>query len=65
MERRRFKQSQSLEERLAEEASRLREEAKLLPPGGVRDATLRRARQAETGARVSEWLSSAGLAPPK
>jgi hypothetical protein len=65
MERRRFKQSQSLEERLAEEARRLREEAKLLPPGAVRDATLRRARQAETGARVSEWLSSPGLAPPK
>ena len=29
--RRRFKQTQSLEERLAEEAKRLREEAKLLP----------------------------------
>jgi hypothetical protein len=31
-------QTQSLEERLAEEAKRLREEAKLLPPGAVREA---------------------------
>ena len=33
MQRRRFKQNVSLEIRLAEEAKRLREEAKLLPPG--------------------------------
>jgi hypothetical protein len=32
MERRRFIQTQSLEERLAEEAKRLRAEAKLHPP---------------------------------
>ena len=37
MMRRRFKQTQSLEERLSEEAKRLREEAKLLPPGAVRE----------------------------
>ena len=44
-ERRRFKQTQSLEERLSEEAKRLREEAKLLPPGVVRDAVIRRAQR--------------------
>jgi hypothetical protein len=33
MQRRRFKQIQSLEERLSEEAKRLREEANSLPPG--------------------------------
>jgi hypothetical protein len=65
MLRRRFKQTKSLEERLAEEAKRLREEAKLLPPGTVREALLRRARQAETGSHMSEWLSSPGLRPPK
>jgi hypothetical protein len=65
MMRRRFKQTQSLEERLAEEAKRLREEAKLLPPGAVREALLRKARQAETGSHMSEWLSSPGLQPPK
>jgi len=35
MDRRRFNQTQSLEERLAEEAKRLRTEAKLLPPGAA------------------------------
>jgi hypothetical protein len=60
-QRRRFKQLKSFEERLAEDAKRLREEAKLLPRGAMRDATLRKARQAETG----EWLSSPGLQPPK
>ena len=36
--RRRFKQIQFLEERLAEVAKRLQEEAQLLPPGAQRDA---------------------------
>jgi hypothetical protein len=64
-ERRRFKQIQSLEERLAEEAKRLREQAKLLKPGILRDELLRKARQAETGSRMSEWLRSPDLQPPK
>jgi hypothetical protein len=65
MQRRRFKQTQSLEERLANEAKRLREEANLLPPGALRDAVLRKARQAETGSQMSEWLHSPGLQPPR
>jgi hypothetical protein len=65
MLRRRFKQALSLEERLVEEAKRLREEAKSLPPGAEREALLRKARQAETGSHMSEWLSSPGLRPPK
>jgi hypothetical protein len=44
-QRRRLKQLKSLEERLAEDAKRLREEAKLLPRGAMRDTTLRKARQ--------------------
>ena len=60
MQRRRFKQTLSLEERLAEEAKRLREEAKSLPPGARREELLRKARQAETGSHMSEWLSSPG-----
>ena len=63
--RRRFKQLQSLEERLSEEAKRLREEAKSLPPGAARETLLRKARQAETGSHMSEWLTSPGLQPPK
>jgi hypothetical protein len=62
--RRRFKQTQSLEQRLADEAVRLREQAKLLPPGLVREQVLRKARQAETGSHMSEWLRSPGLQPP-
>ena len=64
-QRRRFNQSLSLEERLAEEAKLLREEAELLPPGAVRDETIRRARQAEVGVHMSEWLRSPGLQSPK
>ena len=52
--RRRFKQSNSLEERLTEEAARLREQAKLLQPGAVRKALLRKARQAEIGSHMSQ-----------
>ena len=65
MKRRRSKPVQSLEERLSEEAKRLRSEANLLPPGTERDALIRKARQAETGSHVREWLSSPGLQPPK
>lgn len=64
MQRRRIKQVQSLEERLEEEAKRLREQAKLLPPGTLRETLLRKARQAETGSHISEWLRSSELQPP-
>jgi hypothetical protein len=40
--RRRFKQTKSLKDRLLEKAQNLREQAKLLPYGSVRDATLKR-----------------------
>jgi len=63
MERRRFKQTRSLEERLSEEAKRLRAKAKLLPPGAARDEMIRRARQAEIAAHMNEWLTSPGLRP--
>ena len=72
MLRRRFKQLKerlselkSLEERLSEEAKRLREEAKLLPPGAKRDELIRKARQADTGSHMSEWLRSPELRRPK
>jgi hypothetical protein len=64
MLRRRFKQTVSLEERLASEAKRLREKAKTLPPGAARNELMRKARQAETGSHISEWLRSPGLRPP-
>ncbi|MET4033064.1 hypothetical protein ABIB94_009087 [Bradyrhizobium sp. JR7.2] len=57
--------TQSLEARLAQEAERLREQAKKLPHGSEREILLRKARQAETGSHMSEWLRSPGLQPPK
>jgi hypothetical protein len=63
--RRRFTQTTSLEERLAQEAERLREQAKELPHGPEREIILRKARQAETGSHMSEWLTSPGLRPPE
>lgn len=57
--------TQSVEMRLATEAQKLRAEAKLLPPGSARDALLKKARQAETGSRMSEWMDSAGLKTPE
>jgi phage tail sheath gpL-like len=63
--RRRFTQTELLEHRLADEAARLRAEAKLLPPGILREQVLRQARQCETGSYMSEWLRSPGLQPPK
>jgi hypothetical protein len=65
MQRRRFKEIEQLEERLAQEAKRLREEAKSMKPCAAREALIRRARQAETGAHITEWLTSPGLQPPK
>jgi len=62
--RRRVKQFIPLAERLALEAKRLREQADLLPPGPEREAFLKKARQAETGSHLSEWLKSADLQPP-
>ena len=65
MERRRTKQVQNLETRLATEAKRLREEAEALQPGTVRDDMLRKARQCETGSHMSDWLRSSGLRAPE
>jgi hypothetical protein len=64
MMHRRSNETQSLEEHLADEAKRLHEQAELLPPGALRDAVESKARQAETGSRISEWLRSPGLQPP-
>jgi hypothetical protein len=63
---RRFKQmATTLEERLADGARRLREQAKTLRPDHEREALLRKARQHETASHLTEWLTSPGLRPPK
>jgi len=62
--RRRFKQSKTLSERLADEAARCREEARALAPGRRRELLLRKARQDETAMQVDAWLHSPGLRTP-
>jgi hypothetical protein len=64
MKRRRFKHSKTLNERLAEEAIRCREEARALAPGRRRELLLRRARQDETAMQIDAWLRSPGLRAP-
>ncbi|MCJ9700014.1 hypothetical protein MOV74_02715 [Bradyrhizobium sp. SHOUNA76] len=59
--RRRVKQTRSLEERLAEQAAKLKALADRLPAGSEREGLLRRARLADTGAHLSDWLTSPGL----
>lgn len=65
MQRRRFKQILSFPDRLAQEAERLREEAKKMPHGKEREELLRKARQADTALRINDWLSSPGLKQPE
>jgi hypothetical protein len=55
----------TFEQRLAQEAHRVKERAKTLPPGKERELLSRKARQLETAARISEWISSPGLQPPR
>jgi hypothetical protein len=64
-QRRRFKQTRPLEQRLSEEAADLRKQAQGTPPGIERERLIRRARQAETASHMTEWLSSRGLQTPK
>ena len=54
-----------LQDRVMPEAMRLKEGANELPPGPLRDARIRKARQAVTAARVHDWLSSPGLQVPQ
>ncbi len=65
MQRHRSNATTSLDDRLAQEAQRLREAAMNMPAGKEREMLLRRARQAETAAHVNDWLASPGLQPPK
>ena len=62
--RQRCKPSLSLEERLDQEATSLREQAKLLPPGSLREQILSKADQMDHAAHMNAWLTSPGLCAP-
>jgi hypothetical protein len=53
------------EQRLFEEAKRLREAADLLPAGPTRDAMLTKARRTEVIAHLYEWINSRGSQSPE
>jgi hypothetical protein len=65
MEGRRTKPTTAFEDRLVDQAQQDTQRAKTMPPGPERDILMRRARQSETAAHLSEWISSPGLQPPK
>jgi hypothetical protein len=64
-ERRRFKQTISLKDRLASFAKEVRDRASQLRPGPEQDALLKKARQADTASHLNDWTNSPGLEPPK
>jgi hypothetical protein len=63
--RRRFKQTQSLQDRLRTFADDIRAEADKLPPGTEKDELLKKARHADTASHLDEWINSPGLQSPK
>jgi hypothetical protein len=58
IKRRRFKQTHSLEERLAQDTAQLREQAMGLPDGAARKHIMRRIQQNEAATDLCELLRS-------
>ena len=54
----------TMEQKWHEQSEAAKNEAEKLPHGKERDA-LARARQLHTASQINEWLSSAGIRPPK
>jgi hypothetical protein len=55
----------TFEENIAAEKAKLEAQVAKLKPGPQKDALLRKMRQLDTAAHMSEWLSSPGLQPPE
>jgi hypothetical protein len=64
MDKRRLKQTSTLQGRLENEAKRLREESMKLPLGDKRQTFLEKIRELEIPYGVVEWINSPGLKPP-
>jgi hypothetical protein len=65
LKRRRVKQTSSLNERLLEEAERLRGRARAMSPGIEQSELLHAARRHDVAIHMNEWLASPGLRPPE
>jgi hypothetical protein len=63
--RRRFIQQTTLQDRIAEWAAGVREQANEMQPGPERDELLLKLRQAETAMHLEDWVNSTGLQAPK
>lgn len=63
--RRRFKQTESLTDRLATFAKLMRERAATMSSGADKNAVLAKANQADKAADMDRWISSNELKPPK
>ncbi len=63
--RRRFKQTQSLTERLTTFAKLMRERAETMPPGTGKAAILAKAKRADIAAAADEWMDSSELKRPE
>jgi hypothetical protein len=61
--RRRFKQTTSLQDRLAAFAQEVRDKASSLPPGNERQELLKKARQADTASHLNDLINSEGPTP--
>jgi hypothetical protein len=55
----------TFEENIAAEKAKLEAQVAKLKPGPEKDALVRKIRQLDTAAHMSEWLSSPGLRPPE
>jgi hypothetical protein len=65
MERRRFKQTVSLKDRLASFAKEVREKASRLPSGAEKDVLLKKACQADTASHLNDRANSPGPQQPQ
>jgi hypothetical protein len=65
MQRRRRSVPHTFEDRIAAEKAKLEAQVAKLRPGPQMDELLKKIRQLETAAHMSEWLSSPGLRPPE
>jgi hypothetical protein len=63
--RRRFKQTDSLLDRLSGFIAGLRQEAAGMQEGPEREKLLKKIRQAETASEIEGWANSPELQPPK
>jgi hypothetical protein len=64
LERRHFKQTTPLNDRLTAFVEEARQKATELPPGPERDEMLKKARQADTACQLDAWANSLGPRPP-